>query len=181
MPGTFRTSADACDREAAWLSLPGTALDGLPSLLVADGGPWDVIQAYVPRTPGNRKAQVWVTRSDMMLERFGNVRSIFGYEFVLKLRWPLSSQTGNAESDQRAFDAAIQGLAMRIRGVGPNQPGGADKTHGGAFLQAAEGSPVTGTAAGVHVHFDDPEQTMVEGIDFRATVTYSVDDRDFND
>ncbi len=71
MAGTFITSADACDREAAWLSLPGTVADGLPSLLVMDGGPWDVIQAYQPRTPAVRKAQVFVTRTDLSLERFG--------------------------------------------------------------------------------------------------------------
>lgn len=181
MPGTFVTSADACDREAGWLSLPGNAQDGLPSLLVVDGGPWDVIQAYQPRTPAARKAQVFVTRLDMSLERFGHVRSIFAYDFVLKLRWPLSSGSGNAESDQRAFDAAVHLLCMRIRGVGPNQPGGADKTHGGAFLQAAEGSDVSHTMPGVRVHFVDAEQTITAGLDFQATVMYAADDRDFND
>lgn len=181
MPGTFVTSADACDRETAWLTLPGTAVDGLPSLLVVDGGPWDVIQAYTPRTPAQRKAQVWVTRTDFRVERFGHVRSIFGYDFLLKLWWPLSSGTGSAEADQRAFDVAIHLLCMRIRGVGPNQPGGSDKTHGGAFLQVAEGSDVTRTMPGVHVHMDDAEQTITSGVWFRATVQYAADDRDFND
>ena len=181
MPGTFVTSADAPDREATWLTLPGTATDGLPSLLVADGGPWEVIQAYAIRTPATRKSQVWVTRSDTHLERLANVRSIFGYEFLLKLWWPLSSGQGSAEADQRAFDVAIHQLCMRIRGVGPNQPGGADKTHGGAFLQAAEGSHYTGTTAGIHVHYQDAEQSINEGLWFRAEITYSADDRDFND
>lgn len=181
MSGTFRTSADAPDREATWLSLPGTTNDGLPSLLTVDGGPWDVVQAYSMRTPATRKPQVWVTRSDTHLERFGHVRSIFGYEFLLKLWWPLSSGTGSAEADQRAFDVAIHLLVMRIRGVGPNQPGGADKTHGGAFLQAAEGSDVTHTSPGVHVHYQDAEQSMNEGLWFRAEITYSADDRDLND
>ncbi len=181
MAGTFITSADACDREAAWLSLPGTVADGLPSLLVMDGGPWDVIQAYQPRTPAVRKAQVFVTRTDLSLERFGAVRSIFGYEFVLKLRWPLSSGSGNAESDQRAFDVAVNALALRIRGVGPNQPGGSDKTHGGAFMQVAEGSETTHAMPGIRVHFEDVEQTITASVDFRATVMYAADDRDFND
>lgn len=181
MPGTFMTSADAVDREATWLALPGTATDGLPSLLVVDGGPWDVVQAYQPRTPAMRKAQVFVLRTDTRVERFGHIRSIFGYEFMLRVLWPLSNQAGNAEADQRAFDVAMHMLCLRIRGVGPNQPGGADKTHGGAFLQAAEGSDITRTLPGIHVHYEDPEQTMANGIDFRATVTYSADDRDFND
>lgn len=181
MPGTFMTSADAVDREAGWLALPGTTQDGLPSLLTTYGGPWDVVQAYSPRTPAMRKAQVFVNRTDTHVERFGHIRSIFGYEFMLRLTWPLSNQQGNAESDQRAFDAAIHLLCLRIRGVGPNQPGGADKTHGGAFLQVAEGSDVTRTASGIHVHYEDPETTMSNGIDFRATISYSADDRDFND
>lgn len=181
MPGTFSTSADACDREAAWLALPGTTADGLPSLLVVDGGPWDVIQAYVPRSPAMRKAQVWVTRTNIHVERWGFNRTIMGYEFALKLRWPLSNGTGNAESDQRAFDVAINGLALRIRGIGVNQPGGADKTHNGAFLQVAEGSEVTATRPGIHVEYMDPEQTIAAAVDFQAVITYSADDRDFND
>jgi hypothetical protein len=181
MPGTFVTSADACDREAAWLSLPGTAQDGLPSLLVANGGPWDVVQAYQPRTPAARKGQVFVVRTNLQVERFGHVRTMFAYDFELKCRWPLSSGSGNAESDQRSFDVAIHKLCMRIRGVGPNQPGGADKTHNGAFLQVAEGSEMTHTVPGIRVHFVDPEQTITAGLDFQASVMYSADDRDFND
>jgi len=181
MPGTFRTTADACDREALWLSLPGTAADGLPSLMTVDGGPWDVVQAYVPRTPANRKTQIYVVRSTVHVERFGFNRTIAAYDMSLKLRWPLSSGAGNAESDQRAFDVAVNALLLRIRGIGMNQPGGADKTHGGAFLQAAEGSQVTGTRGGIHVEYVDPEATIVSGLDFQATVTYSIDDRDFTD
>lgn len=181
MPATFVTSADACDREAAWLSLPGTPQDGLPSLLKMDGGSWDVIQAYQPRTPATRKAQIWVVRSNIQIERFGHVRTMFTYDFDLRLRWPLSNGAGNAESDQRAFDAAVHDLCMRIRGVGPNQPGGSDKTHGGAFLQVAEGSEMTHTVPGVRIHFTDPEQTITSGLDFQASVMYAADDRDFND
>lgn len=181
MPATFVTTADACDREAAWLVRPGTPQDGLPSLLKVNGGPWDRIQAYVPRTPAARQGQVWVTRTDLSLERFGHVRTLAAYDFLLKCRWPLSNGAGNAEADQRAFDVAIHLLVMRIRGVGPNQPGGADKTHGGAFLQVAEGSEFTHTTPGVRVHFVDADQTITAGLDFMATVMYAADDRDFND
>lgn len=181
MPATFITSADAVDRETAWLNLPGTTQDGLPSLLKLNGGPWDAIQAYNPRTPAARKAQVFVTRTDLAVERLAHVRSIFAYDFLLKCRWPLSNGAGNAESDQRAFDVAIHLLCMRIRGVGPNQPGGSDKTHNGAFLQVAEGSDVTRTTPGIRVHFVDAEQTITSGLDFMATIMYAADDRDFND
>ena len=134
MPGQFVTSADACDREAAWLSTPGTADDGLPSLLVADGGPWEVIQAYYPRTPAIRKSQCYVIRTGIHVERFGFNRTIMGYDFALKLRWPLSSGRGSAEDDQRAFDVAVNSLLLRIRGIPIGRPIPADKTHGGAFL-----------------------------------------------
>lgn len=181
MPAIFVTSADACDREAAWLSLPGTVADGLPSLLVPNGGPWDAIQAYQPRTPATRKGRVYVTRTNMQVQRFGHVRTMFVYDFMLKCRWPLSSGTGNAEEDQRAFDVALHMLCMRIRGVGPNRPGGSDKTHNGAFMQVAEGSEMTHTVPGIRVHFTDPEQTITSRVDFEASVIYAADDRDFND
>ena len=47
------STADAVDREAAWLATSG---DGLPALLVTAGGPFGVVQAYWPRTPGKRTA-----------------------------------------------------------------------------------------------------------------------------
>lgn len=181
MPGAFVTSADACDREAAWLALPGSSDDQLPSLLTVDGGPWDIVQAYQRRTPPTRTSAVFVARSDIHLERFGHQRSIFGYNFVLKLWWPMSSSQGSAEGDQRAFDVAVHALCMRIRGIAPNTPHGMDKTHNGAFMQVAEGSNVTATMPGVHVHFEDAEETLNGGSWFRATAMYMADDRDFND
>lgn len=181
MPGAFVTTADAVDREALWLRTPGNANDQLPSLLEDDGGPWEIVQAYWSRTPNNRKRRIYVLRSDMDLMRWANIRTIAGYEFALKAYWPLSSGTGSAEDDQRAFDAAIHLLVMRIRGVGPNTAMGADKTHGGAFLQVAEGSEVTHTTPGVRVHWEDPEQTIRDGVEFQATITYAADDRDMND
>jgi hypothetical protein len=38
------TTGSAASREAAWFS----AVDSLPSLLTANEGPWDVVQAYWP-------------------------------------------------------------------------------------------------------------------------------------
>jgi hypothetical protein len=139
------------------------------------------VQAYLPRTPAQRKSQIYVTRQGINVERYGFNRTIAAYDFALRLRWPMSNQSGNAENDQRAFDVAINALLMRIRGVGMNQPGGADKTHGGAFLQAAEGSSVTGTRGGIRVEFVEADTTITAGLDFQATVLYAADDRDFTD
>jgi hypothetical protein len=159
-------TADACDREAAWLS---TADDGLPTLPATAGGPFGLIQAYWPRTPGKRNAgQLYVLRRTIEEKRFANQRRMATHHLVLKLVWPLTSGSGNAEADQRGFDAAIDLVITRIGGfIG-------DKTHGGRFLSVAEGDH-----SGVTVHFDDPASTLPPGAEFRAEIMYSADDQDF--
>ncbi|WP_438489579.1 hypothetical protein [Streptomyces sp. S186] len=155
------STADAVDREVAWLT---TAGDGLPSLLTGAGGPWGSIQAYQPRTPGRRNTYVIVLRRQIHEKRFANVRRMPTYEFVLKLIWPLTSGQGRAEDDQRAFDSAVDKLLTRIGGF----PG--DKSHGGRFLSVAE------DPAYVTVRFTDPEQTMPPEAEFHAEITYFADD-----
>ena len=155
------STADAVDREAAWLQTSG---DGLPALLTASGGPWASIQGYQPRTAGRRSTYVIVLRRQIHDKRFANVRRMPSYEFVLKLVWPLASGQGRAEDDQRAFDAAVDLLLQRIDGfVG-------DKTHGGRFRSVAE------NPAYVTVHFEDPTTTMPGDAEFRAEITYMADD-----
>ncbi len=157
------TIADAVAREAAWLSTIG---DGLPDL-ASPTGPWDVIQAYQPRTPAKRKASIYVTRPSLNIKRFANVRSMPTYMFHLKLVWPLSSGTGSEEADSQAFDDAVTLLVSRISGfVG-------DHTHGGRFLSVAE------TPEYITVDFDDPMTTLPAEAAFRATVAYSADDFEF--
>ncbi|MFF3151806.1 hypothetical protein [Streptomyces sp. NPDC057910] len=154
------STADAVDREVAWLTSSG---DGLPALLVAAGGPWGNVQAYQPRTPGKRSTNIFVLRRQIHEKRFANVRRMPTYEFVLKLIWPLSSGQGIAEADQRAFDAAVDLVLTRIGGlVG-------DKSHGGRFLSVAENPEY------VNVRFTDPEQTLSVA-EFRAEITYHADD-----
>ncbi|MFE4867730.1 hypothetical protein [Streptomyces sp. NPDC056682] len=154
------STADAVDREVAWLTSTG---DGLPALLVSAGGPWDNVQAYQPRTPGKRASNLYVLRRGIHEKRFANVRRMASYEFVLKLIWPLSSGQGIAEADQRAFDAAVDLVLTRIGG-----PVG-DKSHGGRFLSVAENPEY------VNVRFTDPEQTL--GVaEFHAEITYFADD-----
>lgn len=160
------STADVVDREAAWLATSG---DGLPALLTTAGGPFGVVQAYWPRTPGKRTAgQLYVMRRTINEKRFANQRRMDTYHLVLKLIWPLTSGSGNAEADQRAFDVAIDQVIARIGGFR------GDKTHGGRFLSVAEGDH-----SGVTVHFDDPASTLPPEAEFRAEITYSADDVDF--
>lgn len=154
------STADAVDREVAWLTSSG---DSLPALLEAVGGPWDNVQAYRPRTPGKRASNIYVLRRQIHEKRFANVRRMATYEFVLKLVWPMSSGQGIAEAEQRAFDAAVDLVLTRIGGLL------GDKSHGGRFLSVAENPEY------VNVRFVDPEQTL--GVsEFHAEITYFADD-----
>jgi hypothetical protein len=175
MPPVFVTTADAVDRETAWLTTSG---DGLPALLVGDGGKWDLIQAYQPRTPAQRKNQIWVMRRRLLMTRYGMVRKMPKYAFRLRCWWTLSNSAGTAESDQRAFDLAIDDLVARINGFGPAgspvEPGASNKTHGGRFLSVAEDS------GDVDVQFTDPDTTLMPSAAFAAEVTYMADDPDFD-
>lgn len=156
------STADAVDREVAWLTAFG---DGLPALLASDGGPWGVVQAYWSRTPGKRtNGQIYVLRETLTERRFANQRRMSTYDFVLKLFWPMTSGSGNAEADQRAFDAAVDLVLTRIGGfLG-------DKSHGGRFLSVAE------VPKWVSIHFEDPSATLPPEAEFRAQIHYSADD-----
>ncbi len=154
------STADAVDREVAWLTTSG---DGLPALLTSAGGPWGNVQAYQPRTPGKRGTNLFVLRRQIHDKRFANTRRMPTYEFVLKAIWPLSSGQGAAEADQRAFDTAIDKTLARIDGF----PG--DKSHGGRFRSVAENPEY------VTVRFTDPEQTLAVG-EFHTEITYFADD-----
>lgn len=155
------SSTDAVDRETAWLRTVG---DGLPALL-SPAGPFLVVQAYWPRTPAERASgALYVLRRKIHQKRFANQRRMDRYEFQLRLVWPLSSGSGNAEEDQRAFDAAVDLVLTRLGGFT------GDKTHGGRFLQVCEGHD------DVVVDFDPPWQHLQSDVVFRAEVTYWADD-----
>lgn len=175
MPAVFVTTADAVDREAGWLARCG---DGLPALLVDDGGRWDLVQAYQPRTPAKRKNQIWVLRSRLRMGRFAMVRKQPTYGFRLRCWWTVSSGQGAAEDDQRAFDLAIHDVLTRVNGFGPGgspaEPGVSDKTHGTAFKSVAE------DPGEIDVHFTDPDQTLVPGAALYAEIVYAADDPDFD-
>jgi hypothetical protein len=162
------STADAVAREAAWLATSG---DGLPALLASAGGPWDIVQAYMPRTPATAKRQIFVLRRRITENRFGAPRKIDTYQLHLTLWWPLGSTTTGAplaETEQANLDAAIDLLLQRIRGY-PT-----DHSHGGRFLSVAEAP----AGAEIAVDFADPVQGIGQGV-LTATVTYSADDADF--
>ncbi|MFB9925997.1 hypothetical protein ACFORO_12540 [Amycolatopsis halotolerans] len=161
------STADAPAREAAWLADYNPA-DGLPALLQANGGPWQVVQAYWPRTPDRMGKSVFVMRHSIKNERFANVQKISKYVFRLICWWPMVSPTGAAEQSQGDFDTALDLLVQRI--VGPLM----DKTHGGRFLSVAE------DPSAIEITYHDPVQTLASGNFLAAEITYTADDPNYN-
>ncbi|MFE9127099.1 hypothetical protein ACFYOF_17040 [Streptomyces sp. NPDC007148] len=160
------STADAVTRETAWLKAYDFS-DGLPALLKADGGPFDVVQAYVPRTGAQRQSRLYVTRSNLRVERFGFNRKINHHTFMLRLYWPQSSPSGQAESVQRDFDTAVDAVVQRVSGLFM------DKTHGARFLSVAE------DPAAIDVLFGDPEASILAKAELTAQITYQADDQDY--
>jgi hypothetical protein len=164
------TTADAVDREAAWLA---TTSDSLPALLTSAGGPWQVVQAYWPGARfAAKQTGVYVLRARLIMPRFGGRRIMPGYQFGLRLIWPVKTTTSPvAETEQRKLDAATNLLLQRIDGL----PG--DKSHGGRFLSAGEG--LEGTAVqGLYpvVDFADPAVTIPQDGWLRAVISYPAND-----
>ncbi len=162
MPST----ADAASREAAWLA-SYNPLDGLPALTTANGGPWDLVQAYDPRTPGKRKNTIYVTRPEYKIERFGNIRQMPHYLFHVKLTYALSNIAGSEEVDQQNFDTACELVLQRILGLQQ------DKSHGGRFLSVAEKPEF------VHFMQDDPVETIPAKVAFTGMFVYYADDFEY--
>ncbi|MFI0914226.1 hypothetical protein [Streptomyces abikoensis] len=161
------SSADAVAREAAWLSDFNPA-DGLPALLATLGGPFDVVQAYMPRTPAQRRAQLYVLRRQVREERTAHVRRMARHLFELRVIWPASSPSGSGEDSQQTLDNAIELILQRVGGLM------LDKTHGGRFLSVAE------NPGEVTVDFADPEPSLRDRADLRCTITYWADDAEIN-
>ena len=161
------STATAVARETAWLQTTG---DSLPALSASAGGPWQVIQAYWPRTPAVNKTGIYVLRPLLDDQRASNQRIRPRYQMRLRLIWPVTVTTTQLlETAQADFNAAIGLLIQRIRG-----PLG-DKTHGSRFLSAGE-VPRT-----VQVVWEDPEVTMAQHKQLRAQAVYYVDDLEVND
>lgn len=161
--------ADAITREVAWLTTTG---DGLPALLRKDGGPFQLVQGYTPRTPATRQSAVYLGHGSYLDERWGGQRKLGTYSFRASLVWPIGTTTtgqGIAEAEALAFDTAIEALVERVRGAL------GDHTHGGRFLAVAE-APVH---TGITVVYVPPEQTLVSDSTLRAEVTWQAQDQFF--
>jgi hypothetical protein len=157
--------ADAIKREVEWLTTSG---DGLPELLKADGGPFQIVQGFTARTPNQRASAVYLGHGTYTDERWANQRKLGTYQFRAVLVWPVGGTTigaSIAEQEQQAFDDAIELLIERVRGEM------FDHTHGGRFLAVAE-APVH---PGITVHYAPPEQTLADGV-LRAEVQYQAQD-----
>ena len=154
--------------EAAWLTRFG---DGLPTLLTANGGPWDVIQAFWTRTPATQQTQIYVMSLEITDDRSANIRTMPRHQIVLELHWPLRETTSPlAEQTQQGFKNAIDLLVQRIRGPV------SDKTHGGAFLSVGE----VPREQAIHVAIEPPWQTIPASKELAARVTYYADDFEIN-
>ncbi len=160
MPST----ADAVAREAAWLNSYG---DTLPSLSAAQGGPFEIVQAYNPRTPQTRKTGIYVNRPSFKIERFANIRQMPHYEFHVRLVWPFSNIVGSEETENANFDAAIELVLQRILGLQ------GDKSHGGRFLAVAEKPEF------VTFLQEDPVINFPNRAGFVGTFTYFADDFEY--
>ena len=158
--------SDALDREAAWLSIPGT--DGLPNLNLF----FDNIQARWNRTPIAKSRQLWVLRApgqSVAVTRTTNAHTMLTTNFWLRIVWPVQDSTGNAENDQLALDQAIDATLARVQGLSPAGHSPGDHTHGGRFLSVAE-DPLR-----LLVDYANPEEGVLYG-KYTASIRYSADD-----
>lgn len=163
-------TASAVTREAAWLQTSG---DGLPALQAADGGPFQVVQAYWPGAKlRTQQTGLYVRRARITDPRVSNQRLRPLYPLLLVIVWPVRGSPGMtviAETEQQNLDYAVELVRQRVTG-----PLG-DKTHGGRFLSVAE----VPREQAVTVDFDDPETILQQKV-LRARVTYLADDFEIN-
>lgn len=158
------STATAETREAAWLTTSG---DGLPALLAADGGPWEVLQAFDPvARRAKKKRALYVMSRSLADSRVSNLRIRPQYAITLDLTWTVRTPTPPiAETEQQNLKDAVDLILQRVRGF----PG--DKTHGGRFLSAGEagGRP--------DVSYGDPFQGIEgSGGELYAVISYRADD-----
>ena len=159
---------DALTRELAWLA---TAGDLLPVLAVPNGGPFQIVQAYWPRTVAVNSRGLYVTRfpgSSAQSVRLSAQRRILRHHLRVRMLWPILTAGGQVETEQALFDAAIEAALLRILGPLGN------KTHGGRFLAVAEDPDLVTVAA------LDMEQTLAAGGPMRVDIDYYADDFEVN-
>lgn len=138
---------DAVAREVAWLTADLSAFSIGP-LLDDQGGPFAVIKGFGRSAKARVQGRtLFVSRERVTEVRFDIQHKQHVHQLRLKIGWPIRSTT--QETDLAALDNALELLLTRVRG-----PFG-DKTHGGRFLQVAEGDE--GTSPLIQVEYDEPE------------------------
>jgi hypothetical protein len=163
----YSGSQSAEMREAAWLSQSG---DSLPSLLTANGGPFELVEAFDPVAARPKmKNTLYVMALHVADQRVSNMRIRPQYEITLDISWPARKPgTPLAETAMQDMKNAVDLVLQRVRGlVG-------DKTHGGRFLSVAE------VPAMASVAYSDPAATIPGGGYVGATVSYRCDDFEIN-
>lgn len=158
---TGLTTDTVITREVAWLS----TVDSLPSLLVANGGPFDTIAAYWPKQPGNGRA-IYVTRNEFSGIELSQGQLMPRHAIRLRVWWSIIA---DYVTEQTALDVALEALVRRVNGAQ------FDRSHGSRFLSAAVASSPGGQAW--RVSLTDPERADGQ---FRADLTYTVDDFEAN-
>jgi len=163
------TYGNAVTREAAWFTtdtLP--SYPGVAPLSTANGGPFDVIQAYRPTV--NRKGRVpslFITRESSGTASEENRIAMGGqkewvHHFVAVISWPFrQGTTGKLEDEMQALDNAVAAVLERIRG-----PLG-DKTHGAQFLSVGEDE------GDIRVTYTDAVRDMTDREPLEAEIHYS--------
>jgi hypothetical protein len=157
------STATVESREAAWLSQTG---DSLPSLLAANGGPFELIDAFDPVAARPKmKNTLYVMALHASDQRVSNQRIRPQYEITLDINWPARKPgTPLAETAMQDMKNAVDLVLQRVRG-----PVG-DKTHGGRFLSVAE------VPAMASVAYSDPSVTISAGSYVGCVVSYRADD-----
>lgn len=170
---TYSPAFDTVEsREASWFTTdPPATFPTCPPLLVSNGGPFDVVQAFWQQVD-ERERELYIVmtesieaRDEQTLGAMGGMKG-WKHSLVLYLYWPVEDPTGSLENEQQNFRTAIAAVLTRIRG--PQY----DKTHGGQF--AAVGGEAPGDR--VTTRFGDVPTAIAQGQPLTAQILYSAYD-----
>lgn len=154
---------DAVQREVDWLT---EEVVGLPVLLKDQGGAFDLVLPY-GRKAGSLPVggrYMFVYREATVERRFAIQQKIQIHRLRLRVSWPVRAPGAQPEVDLAELDAAVEDILAKVRG-----PFG-DHTHGGRFLDAAEGDEGS-DRTGTEVTSDDPD-TAIEQSKAKVEIRY---------
>lgn len=150
--------------------------DGLKTLI---GGPFDVVQAYRPRNLPRAGKHLYIyrdyrARQKEVVTELGEGRE-WQHRFVAHILWSFTEQNRKVEDMERALEAAIARVLIRIRG-----PFG-DKTHDNATAGAIGFNDVGDTSDEPEVEYlDDPRLAILAKAQVEVLVAYGANDSFFD-